>query len=471
MSRPSDETDPAQARQVLSLLRRHGWNATSFQSLESGFRYDFQGTDACVCYVDTGRAWVAAGAPIASPHRLVRVAERFAARAAAQGRRAVFFATEARFSQRTRFRTLLIGEQPVWNPGQWEATVAGTSSLRAQLRRAGRQGVEVRPVVPAEVAAPGAPLRRSVEALIGRWQASRALAPMGFLVDVQPFTFADERRYFVAERAGELVGFLAAIPVYARGGWLLEDLVRDPHAPNGTAEALVDAAMRAFAAEGSRYVTLGLAPLAGSVTGPLGLARRCASSIYDFHGVYAFRAKLRPQRWDPIYIATAGTRLPGLLAGSLAIYDALVAFARGRLFRFGVATLLRGPAVVVRLLAALLLPWTLLLALAGDRYFPGRAVKWGWVAFDVVLSAALFVLAARWRRWLGLTLAAAISADAVITAAQVALFDGPRARGVIDVLALALSVAAPTAAALILWNAVGHRRRARPGNRPRSVAY
>jgi phosphatidylglycerol lysyltransferase len=453
--------DPDAVR-VLSLLRRHGWNATSFQSLEAGFRYDFQGADACVPYVDTGRAWVAAGAPIASARRLSRAAERFAAHAAAQGRRAVFFATEARFSRRTRWQTILIGEQPVWDPARWEGTVAAAPSLRQQLGRARNKGVTVRPVA-ADALSPGAPLRRSIDDLIGRWLNARPLAPMGFLVDVQPFTFAEERRYFVAEREGVVVGFLAAIPVYARRGWLVEDLLRDPRAPNGTAEALIDTAMRAFAAEGSRYVTLGLAPLAGSVTGPLGLARRYATSLYDFQGVYAFRAKLRPQRWDPIYIATAETRLPSVLAGSLAIYDALTAFARGRLLQFGVATLLRGPAVVVRLLAALLLPWTVLLALAGDRYFPGATVKWSWVAFDVVLAAALFALAARWRRWLGLALAAAISADALITAAQVAVFDVPRAHGAVDALVLALSVAAPAAAAVILWNAVGHRRRARPG--------
>ena len=458
MSRPPTEPHPAQ---VLALLRRHGWNATSFQSLEAGFRYDFQGPDACVPYVDTGRAWVAAGAPIASSRRLGQVAERFAASAAAQGRRAVFFATEARFSRRTRFQTLLIGEQPVWDPARWEGIVGETSSLRAQLRRAARKGVTVRAVAAAEVASPEAPLRRSIEALIGRWLAARTLAPMGFLVDVQPFAFAEERRYFVAEQAGAPVGFLAAIPVYARRGWLLEDLLRDPRAPNGTAEALIDAAMGAFAADGSRYVTLGLAPLAGSVTGPLGLVRRYAASLYDFDGVYAFRAKLRPQRWDPIYIATA-TRRPGVLAGSLAIYDALAAFARGRLFQFGVATLLRGPAVVVRLLAALLLPWTALLALAGDRYFPSAAVRWGWVAFDLLLAAALFLLAARWRRWLGLLLAAAISADALVTAGQVAFFNLARARGLTDGLVLAVSVAAPTVAALILWKAAGHRRQRRP---------
>jgi len=45
---------------VLALLKRYGWNATSFQILEPGFRYWFLGDEACVGYVDTGRAWVAA---------------------------------------------------------------------------------------------------------------------------------------------------------------------------------------------------------------------------------------------------------------------------------------------------------------------------------------------------------------------------------------------------------------------------
>ena len=57
---------------VLELLRKHGWNATSFQILEPGFSYFFA-DDAVVGYVDTGSAWVAAGAPIAPPARVAEV--------------------------------------------------------------------------------------------------------------------------------------------------------------------------------------------------------------------------------------------------------------------------------------------------------------------------------------------------------------------------------------------------------------
>jgi phosphatidylglycerol lysyltransferase len=46
---------------------------------------------------------------------------------------------------------------------------------------------------------------------------------------------------FVAERAGDVVAFLVATPIPARGGWLLEQWPRAPDAPNGTVELVVDA--------------------------------------------------------------------------------------------------------------------------------------------------------------------------------------------------------------------------------------
>ena len=58
---------------VLTLLKRFGWNSTSFQVLEPGFHYWFDGDDACVCYVDTGRAWVVAGPPITAFDRVADV--------------------------------------------------------------------------------------------------------------------------------------------------------------------------------------------------------------------------------------------------------------------------------------------------------------------------------------------------------------------------------------------------------------
>ncbi len=432
---------------VLELLRAHGWNATSFQILEPGFQYFFAG-DAVVGYVDTGSAWVAAGAPIAPPERVREVSDAFVAAAKQAGRRASCFGTEERFSEITQWPAMRIGDQPVWNPASWAEVVKSRKSLREQLRRARAKGVVVRAVGVDELA-PGTELRAQIDELITRWQASRPIAPMGFLVQIDPFTFVEERRYFVAEREGHVVAFLGIIPIFARGGWFFEDFLRDPEAPNGTIELLVDAGMRAAAAEGVPFVTLGLVPLAGDVKPWLRATRKLGRALYDFDGLRAFKAKFEPSGWDPIYLAH-----PPRTSSMVALFDTLRAFARGGLLRFGLETFLRGPAIVVRAIAALLVVWTILLALPiGARFFPSHAWQYGWVAFDVALAASLFVLARRWTRPLANVVAGAVTLDAIATVAQGLIYNVPRRAGPFDLVVIAIAMLAPTLAALMLWNA------------------
>jgi len=438
---------------VFELLQRHGWNATSFQVLEPGFSYFFDG-DACVAYVETRDAWVAAGAPIAAEADIARTCQRFCDAAREAGKSACFFGTEARFATTTQLPQLCIGEQPIWDPQNWEAVLKGSRSLREQLRRARAKGVVIRDVHASELDE-GTPLRAQIDALVARWLASRRMAPMGFLVGVELFGHAQARRYIVAEKDGQLLALLAAVPVFARQGWLIEDLLRDPRAPNGTAELLVDAAMRAFVSTGSRYVTLGLAPLAGEVHGLLRTARSWGAVLYDFDGVRAFKARLRPDRWDPVYLAyPSGSPVRAMLA-------ALSAFAGGGLVRFGLQTVLRGPPVIVRLLAALLIPWTLGLALVDPgRWFPGREIQAGWIAFDLVLCVALFSLSRVWRTWLAWALAGAITLDATLTLVEALSFNAPRVHSVPAAVAVATAVLAPLVASAVLWGALSARLRA-----------
>lgn len=448
---PGDERERA-----LALIKRFGWNATSFQALEPGMRYWFSvDPEACVAYVDTGAAWVAAGAPITASEDLAEAARLFVTAAAERNRRVVFFATERRFAALPGLESAQVGEQATWDPSAWPEVLAQSRSLREQLRRARARGVRVRPAA-AEELEPGSYLRGAIQQLVAGWLSSRSLPPMGFLVHLDLFSHVAERRIFVADVEGRLVGFLSMVPVFARGGWLLEDLLRSGAAPNGTSEALVDAAMRAAAEGGSRYATLGMTPLSGTVGRWLRLARRLGSRFYSFRGLRAFRQKFRPARWEPIFIS-----FPPQQNRALAVWDALSAFTPGGMLQFGLLTFARAPELPLYLLAGLLVPWTVLLALAPWRaWFPAPWVQWAWVVFDLLLLVGLWALARRWSFRLATALAVLITGDAALTVLEVILFNAGRAAGLAHWLVLGIAMAGPTLAAAFLWTA----RRLRPAD-------
>jgi phosphatidylglycerol lysyltransferase len=438
---------------LLAALRAHGRNATSFQLLESDFRIrEDVGEEGFIGYVDTGGAWIAGGEPIAGPAHIVEVATRFLDAARHTGRRAAFFATEGQLAHLPATRRLLLGRQPVWDPVAWPQTLADSRSLRAQLRRARAHGVSVRQVATEEVAV-GSPLRTQLDALIRRWQMRRPIAEMGFLVRLEPFAYADERLLFVAERAGAPVAVLSMAPVFGRGGWLFEDLLREADAPNGTTELLVDAGMRAIAARGDRWATLGLAPLAGPVPSWLQRVRRVATPFFNFEGLAAFKARLRPSHWDDIWLVHPVDTSP-----VRALLDALTAFAGGSLLRFGWRTLRRGPPPVLALMAALLVPWTIVLALLDtSRWYPAPWMQLGWVAFDIVLSGLLAELSRRWHHALGVFTALLITLDDVVTSAQAVTWYAPRVASAWDALWLLIATTAPTLASIVVWGAVARR--------------
>lgn len=84
-----------------------------------------------------------------------------------------------------------------------------------------------------------------------------------------------------------------------------------------------------------------------------------------------------------------------------------------------------------------------------------------WVAFDVGLLLGLASLLRRWRDWLGVLLASAVSLDATVTLVQALTWYVPRATGVVDLVLTAVVVSAPMLAAVVLWGTVRRERELR----------
>jgi phosphatidylglycerol lysyltransferase len=339
------EESSAELQRVRELVLRHGWNATAYQIINPGIRHWFAAAgDAVVGEVEFDRVRVVAGAPVCAEERLAAVCEEYERAARAAGCAVCYFGAEFRLEALLRdsreHAMVLLGAQPSFHPRDWEQMLGSHASLRGQLNRARNKLVSITEYPPSFAEG-----HAGLQDCLREWLARRGLPPLHFLIEPETLSRLFDRRIFIAEQRGSVVGFLIASPGPQRNGWLVEQVVRGAAAPNGTAELLNDAAVRRFAIEGSEYVTLGLSPLSERVRvqmkqNPLWLRlllswlRAHGRRFYNFEGLDAFKRKFRPTRWDPIYaICNRAQFSPAML------YAIAGAFTAGRPIRTGLRAL------------------------------------------------------------------------------------------------------------------------------------
>lgn len=317
MSNNCEHNVVARARE---LVIAYGWNSTVYQLLNPGMQlwFSVQG-DAVVGYVESGGFRVVAAAPVCSDARFADVVDEFESNSRAAGLCVCYFAAGERLARvlarRGPLDRVLLGAEPQWNPQNWERVLERKASLRAQLYRARNKGVWVD-----EWSAERARHHPELQRCLGEWLQTRRLPPMHFLIEPDTLDNVDDRRVFVAQQHGCVVGFLVASPVPMQRGWLVEQIIRGDCAPNGTNELLVDAAMRQLGAAGSSMVSLGLAPLSHHADAVVQLPRTAPALLlswvrlhgrrfYNFEGLDAFKAKFLPDRWVPVYAITNEPRV------------------------------------------------------------------------------------------------------------------------------------------------------------------
>jgi phosphatidylglycerol lysyltransferase len=325
---------PDPTGELLRLQTLYGYNAHSLVSIAPGaLLWSTPEIDGAIIYSEFGRVWLAAGEPLARAEDKPALARQFAEDARRYNRVVAFVPATAAFAQSIAsrdFSAVKVGAAPYFDLKTWQPRGDSAKKMRAEVNQARRAGVTVEPLTHIT-----SDIKQEAADLCLRWIGNRrAATSFGWLIALEPFRNADHKKYFVARADGKLVGFLGASPIPARKGWYLEDVLRAPDAPAGTATLLVFEAMQALKAEGAELATLGTAPLAedGSneistehpvVTRALQIAAKRFSGLYNFEGLRRFKNKFVPSWWESEYvIAQRGVAIPPRVAN--AIIHALV---------------------------------------------------------------------------------------------------------------------------------------------------
>lgn len=305
---------PAPTSELLRLQTRYGHNPYTLASIASGASvWSTPDIAGCVIYGEFGRVWLVAGDPLAPLGNMPELARQFAAFAKRNNRVVAFVPASASFARLITpdvFTIVKIGASPYFDLKTWNPRGDCAKKMRAAVNQARRAGVEVEKTSERLDES----VKKETAQLCMSWLSSRRSATtFGWLMALDPFLHSECKMYFAARVNGKLVGFLAASPIPARKAWYLEDVLREPDAPPGTATLLVVEALSKLKAEGVTLATLGTAPFVtdgpddvldadhGVIERTLRLASQRLGAFYNLEGLRRFKGKFVPSWWESEY--------------------------------------------------------------------------------------------------------------------------------------------------------------------------
>jgi phosphatidylglycerol lysyltransferase len=320
---------PDPTGELLRLQTLYGYNAHSLVSIAPGaMLWSTPEIDGAIIYSEIGRVWLAAGEPLARAENQAELATRFLEQAREHNRVVAFVPATAAFARSSAsrdFSAVKVGAAPYFDLKTWNPRGDSAKKMRAEINQARRADVTVESLNQIDD-----DVKQEAAELCLRWLGNRRTATsFGWLIALDPFRHADHKKYFLARAHEKLVGFLSASPIPTRKGWYLEDVLRDPDAPAGTATLLVFEALQALKKDGAELATLGTAPLAkdGSneistehpvVARALSVASKQFSGLYNFEGLRRFKGKFAPSWWESEYVvAQRGISIPPRVAHAI----------------------------------------------------------------------------------------------------------------------------------------------------------
>lgn len=291
---------------------------------------------AFLMYGVQGRTWVALGDPVGPAEATPGLIRQFLERADDYDGLPVFYQVRPeRLHAYADFglTAVKLGEEARVSLADFTLEGGGSKTLRTILNRMPRDGWTFS-VIPADRVEERLPELREVS---DQWLADKRASEKGFSLGA--FDEGYLRRFPIAviEAGGRVVAF-TNVWTSADRYEMSVDLMRfRADAPKGVMDALFASMLKWGKEQGFAWFSLGMAPLAGLESGPLGPAwarlghwlYRHGEAFYNFQGLRNYKEKYHPE-WEPRYLAyPGGLGLPRILAD----VAALIAGGYRRIFR------------------------------------------------------------------------------------------------------------------------------------------
>ncbi len=302
------------AWQLTQILVQHGYEHQSFLSLYGKMDVWWSELpEGAVVFRRIGQVLLVVAAPLAAKEHWYSVTQSFLEFCKRRNFTCLMLPVGEEFAAIARecgMGLLSVGESGYFKLPDWKPAGDRAKKVRAGVNQARKAGIRVESYNPNF--GDSATTRVEIDSLCRKWLDTREIDALGWLLQLNPFTLSDHKRYFLArDRQGQLQGLLACSPIYARRGWYLEDLIRHPEAERGVSELLVVEALKHLSAEGAQLATLATSPLAGVepvndfkiVARVLKLIYSHLDMFYHFRSLHRFKSKFAPTFVEKEYLA------------------------------------------------------------------------------------------------------------------------------------------------------------------------
>lgn len=187
------------------------------------------------------------------------------------------------------------GEELILDPHDDPRKKKGPNArlVRRKVNHALNEGILVKEYIPFDDQ-----IEKEIVNVGDGWLKARK-GPQIYFSQVQLFEHRDGKRWFYAEKNGQMVGIVILSRLDKHQGWLLNNLMFTPEAPNGVPELLVVTVLDILSQEDCKYVTFGTVPASqlGEIIGPKAVFASLAKGIYNLAN-YIFHLHGKKKFWE-----------------------------------------------------------------------------------------------------------------------------------------------------------------------------